>query len=182
MAVVVFRSTRALTAAARRARKADGQVASAASEGLSAVHLVQAFSLEGRMRGKVQGLIGESTSSNLDAVRLQARFSPVVDVASAYSSALVLWFGATRVLDGSLNVSVLLVFIGYIASLYKPLKALAKLSTALSKGVAAADRVMDVLDREPEVRDRPDARPAPALTGRIDFSRMCCTATAANRR
>jgi len=152
MAVVVFRSTRALTAAARRARKADGQVASAASEGLSAVHLVQAFSLEGRMRGKVQALIGESTSSNLDAVRLQARFSPVVDVASAYSSALVLWFGATRVLDGSLNVSVLLVFIGYIASLYKPLKALAKLSTALSKGVAAADRVMDVLDRDPEVQ------------------------------
>jgi ATP-binding cassette subfamily B protein len=69
-----------------------------------------------------------------------------------------------------LNVSVLLVFIGYIASLYKPLKALAKLSTALSKGIAAADRVLDVLDREPEVRDRPDARPAPALTGRIDFS------------
>jgi ATP-binding cassette subfamily B protein len=172
MAVVVFRSTRALTAAARRARKADGQVASAASEGLSAVHLVQAFSLEGRMRGKVQGLIGESTSSNLDAVRLQARFSPVVDVASAYSSALVLWFGATRVLDGSLNVSVLLVFIGYIASLYKPLKALAKLSTALSKGVAAADRVLDVLDREPEVHDRPDARPAPALTGRIDFQNV----------
>jgi len=172
MAVVVFRSTRALTAAARRARKADGQVASAASEGLSAVHLVQAFSLEGRMRGKVQALIGESTSSNLDAVRLQARFSPVVDVASAYSSALVLWFGATRVLDGSLNVSVLLVFIGYIASLYKPLKALAKLSTALSKGVAAADRVMDVLDRDPEVRDRPDARPAPALTGRIEFQNV----------
>src|SRR6478609_6219961 len=172
MAVVVFRSTRALTAAARRARKADGQVASAASERLSAVHLVQAFSLEGRMRGKVQGLIGESTSSNLDAVRLQARFSPVVDVTSAYSSALVLWFGATRVLDGSLNVSVLLVFIGYIASLYKPLKALAKLSTALSKGVAAADRVMDVLDRDPEVRDRPDARPAPALTGRIEFQNV----------
>lgn len=170
MTMVVFRSTRALTAAARRARKADGQVAAAASEGLSAVHLVQAFSLESRMRQHVEGLIGESTSSNLDAVRLQARFSPVVDLASAFSSALVLWFGATRVLNGQLNVTVLLVFIGYIASLYKPLKALAKLSTALSKGVAATDRVMDVLDREPEVRDRPGARPAPPLTGRIDFS------------
>ncbi len=172
MTLVVFRSTRALTAAARRARKADGQVAAAASEGLSAVHLVQAFSLENRMRSHVAGLIGQSTSSNLDAVRLQARFSPVVDLASAFSGALVLWFGATRVLNGQLDVTVLLVFIGYVASLYKPLKALAKLSTALSKGVAAADRVMDVLDREPEVRDRPNARPAPALTGRIDFSEV----------
>ena len=169
MAMVVFRSTRALTAAARRARKADGQVAAAASEGLSAVHLVQAFSLEGSMRRQVEGLIGESTSSNLDAVRLQARFSPVVDLASALSCALVLMVGAARVLQGQLSVSVLLVFLGYVATLYKPLKALAKLSTALSKGVAAADRVLDVLDREPDVRDRPDAAPAPALTGRIDF-------------
>ncbi len=172
MAVVVFRSTRALTAAARSARTADGQVAAAASEGLSAVHLVQAFSLEIPMRRHVTGLIGESTASNLDAVRLQARFSPVVDLASAVSSALVLWVGATRVLDGQLKLSVLLVFLGYIATLYKPLKALAKLSTALSKGLAAADRVLDVLESEPEVRDRPDAVTVGRLTGRIDFEHV----------
>ena len=169
MGIVVFRSTRALTAAARRARKADGQVAAAATEGLGAVHLVQAFSLENRMRRHVQALIGESMSSGLDAVRLQARFSPVVDLASALSTALVLWVGATRVLNGQLDVAVLLVFLGYVATLYKPLKALAKLSTALSKGIAASDRVLDVLDREPEVRDRPDAVAAGPLTGRIDF-------------
>ncbi len=172
MAIVIFQSTRALTAAARRARKADGQVAAAASEGLSAVHLVQAFSLEAPMRRHVQGLIGASTSSNLDAVRLQARFSPAVDLASAFSSAMVLVVGATKVLHGQLNLSVLLVFLGYVATLYKPLKALAKLSTALSKGLAAADRVLDVLNREPEVRDRPDAVAAGPLVGRIDFENV----------
>lgn len=169
MVIVVFTSTRALTAAARRARKADGQVAAAASEGLGAVHLVQAFSLESRMRGHVQKVIGESVASGLDAVRLQARFSPVVDLSSALSGALVVWVGAVRVLSGELDVAVLLVFLGYIATLYKPLKALAKLSTALSKGIAASDRVLDVLDREPEVRDQPDAVAARRLTGRIDF-------------
>ncbi len=172
MGIVVFRSTRALKAAARRARKADGQVAAATTEGLGAVHLVQAFSLEHRMRGRIQGLINESTGSGLEAVRLQARFMPVVDIASALSAAVVLWVGAIRVLHGSLDLSVLLVFMGYVSTLYRPLKALARLSTAMSKGAAASERVFDVLGQAPEVADRPDAVAAGRITGRIEFSEV----------
>jgi ATP-binding cassette subfamily B protein len=170
MGLVVFRSTRALKAAARRARKADGQVAAATTEGLGAVQVVQAFSLERRMRRRIQGLINESTDSGLEAVRLQARFMPAVDIASALSAAVVLWVGALRVLHGSLDVSVLLVFLGYVTTLYRPLKALARLSTALSKGVAASERVFDVLGQTPEVTDRPDAITAKQMTGLIEIS------------
>jgi ATP-binding cassette, subfamily B, bacterial len=62
MAVVVYRSTRSLTMAARRARKADGQVAAAATEGLGAVTLVQAFSLERPMRRRLRALTGAWTA------------------------------------------------------------------------------------------------------------------------
>jgi ABC-type multidrug transport system fused ATPase/permease subunit len=68
-----------------------------------------------------------------------------------------------------MSVAVLLVFLGYVSSLYKPLKALAKLSTTTSKGTAASERVLEILRMTPEVRDAPDAVPAGRMTGRVDF-------------
>ena len=169
MAIIIFRSTRALKSAARRSRTADGRVAAAAAEGLSVMPLVQSCSLEPRMRDRMESLALTSLLQGLDAVRLQARFSPVVDVASAVSVAVVLAAGSWRVLAGDMNVAVLLVFLGYVSSLYKPMKALAKLSTTVSKGVAASERVMEILRLTPEVRNAPDAVAAPRLAGRIDF-------------
>ena len=169
MAVVIFRSTRALKRAARSARTADGHVAAAAAEGLSVMPLVQACSLEPRMRDRMESLTLTSLLQGLEAVRLQARFSPVVDVASAASVAVVLAAGSWRVLSGHMSVAVLLVFLGYVSSLYKPVKALAKLSTTTSKGAAASERVLEILRLTPEVRSAPGAVPAPRLTGRIDF-------------
>jgi len=172
MAVVIFRSTRALKRAARRARTADGQVAAAAAEGLSVMPLVQACSLEPRMRNRMESLALTSLLQGLEATRLQARFSPVVDVASAASLAVVLAVGSWRVLDGHMSVAVLLVFLGYVSSLYKPLKALAKLSTVTSKGTAAAERVLDILAMTPDVRNAPHAVAAGSLAGRIDFENV----------
>jgi len=169
MVIVIFRSTRALKRAARRARTADGQVAAAAAEGLSVMPLVQACSLEPRMRDRMESLALTSLLQGLDAARLQARFSPVVDVASAASVAVVLAAGSWRVLSGDMDVAVLLVFLGYVSSLYKPVKALAKLSTTMSKGAAASERVLEILRLTPEVRNAPDAVPSPRLTGRVDF-------------
>lgn len=169
MAIVIFRSTRALKLAARHARKADGQVAAAATEGLSVMPLVQACSLEPRMRDRMESLALTSLLQGLEAVRLQARFSPVVDIATAASMAVVLAAGSWRVLSGNMSVSVLLVFLGYVSSLYKPVKALARLSTTTSKGAAASERVMEILRLTPEVRNAPDAVTAPRLAGRIDF-------------
>ncbi len=172
MALVIFRSTRALKRAARRARTADGQVAAAAAEGLSVMPLVQASSLEPRMRDRMESLALSSLLQGLEATRLQARFAPVVDVASAASLAVVLAVGSWRVLAGHMSVAVLLVFLGYVSSLYKPLKALARLSTVTSKGTAAAERVRAILDLTPDVRTAPDAVPAGRLSGRIDFDNV----------
>lgn len=172
MAVAIFRSTRTLKRAARRARTADGQVAAAAAEGLSVMPLVQANSLEPRMRDRMESLALTSLIQGLHAVRLQARFSPLVDVSSAASTAVVLAVGSWRVLAGNMSVAVLLVFLGYVSSLYKPVKALAKLSTTASKGAAASERVLEILRLTPDVRNAPNAVPAPRLAGAIDFENI----------
>ena len=94
----------------------------------------------------------------MESVRVQSRFGPLVEFGSVVSTAVVLWFGAQRVLDGRLTLGVLLVFLTYLGSLYKPVKSLAKLSTVVSKGAAAAERILDVLDAPIDIVDRPGAR------------------------
>jgi ABC-type multidrug transport system fused ATPase/permease subunit len=76
------------------------------------------------------------------------------------------------VLAGRLTLDFLLVFLGYVAALYKPIKALSKLSTVITRGIAAGDRVTEVLDRDPDVRDRPDARVVTRVYGQIDFEQV----------
>ncbi|HEX4980989.1 MAG TPA: ABC transporter ATP-binding protein, partial [Ilumatobacteraceae bacterium] len=169
LAFTVFRSTTELKRASRRARKADGAVAAAATESLGAVHLVQAFSLEHRQEEQFGELNASSMRAGLESVRLQARFSPIVDLAGALSTSIVLWFGAQRVISGRLSLGVLLVFLSYLGSLYKPIKAIAKLSTVTSKGAAAAERVFEVLATAPQIVERPGARHLPRSTGRVDF-------------
>jgi ATP-binding cassette subfamily B protein len=169
MMLATYRSTLALRVASRRARRADGAVAAAASESLSAIHLVQAFTLERHQEDRFSGLTAGSLQAGLEAVRLQARFGPLVDATSALSTVVVLGFGAQRVLDGKMTVGVLLVFVSYLSSLYKPVKALSKLSVTLSKGLASAERIEDVLIERPDVTDCPGALPAQRLRGRVQL-------------
>ena len=165
LVIATHRSRSRLREAARRTRKANGELASAATESLAAVHLVQAFTLEHDRMQRFAGLSRTSRQAGLEAVRYQARFGPMVDIAGMLSAALVLWLGANRVLDGSLSLGVLLVFLSYLGSLFKPIKALSKLSTVVSKGAAATERIIVTLDTVPEIVDRPRAVRLPIMGG-----------------
>ncbi len=169
LAWAVHRSTLALKSSSRAARKADGQVAAAATESLGAICLVQAFGLERFQRDRFEGLTRVSLAAGLDSVRLQARFSPLVDLAAAASTGLVLWVGAIRVLDGALSLGLLLVFVSYLGSLYKPLKALSRLSTTVAKGAAAAERVEALLAEVPAVAEAAYPVPVRRLHGHLHF-------------
>jgi ABC-type multidrug transport system fused ATPase/permease subunit len=169
LAYVVWTSTKRLKAASRRARKADGDVAAAASEHLTAMQLVQAFSLEDRQSERFGELTGNSLRAGLEATRYQARFSPAVDLTAVISTALVIGFGTIRVLDGKLTVGELLVFLSYVGSMYKPVKALAKLSNSFSKGVVSVERIRDVLGQAPQIEDRPNAAWISPVRGQIEL-------------
>jgi ATP-binding cassette, subfamily B, bacterial len=165
----VHQATRKLKASSRRARRADGQVAAAATENLSAMQLIQAYSLEDRQREGFAKLCQTSMRAGLETARLQARLSPIVDTSSAVSTAIVLWFGSVRVLRGEMSLGVLLVFLSYLGSLYKPIKALSKLSTVTSKGLAASERVMEILNTSPQIADSGRPPMLPRVAGRIEL-------------
>ena len=169
LAWAVHRSTVQLKDSSRRARKADGQVAAATTESLGLMNLVQAFSLERTQRDRFDSLTRWSLKAGLESARVQARFSPMVDVTAALSATVILWFGSSRVLSGELTLGMLLVFLSYLGSLYKPMKALSKLSTTFAKGTAAVERVQDVLMEQPDIVDRPGAVMAHPFRGEVEF-------------
>ena len=158
-----------LRTAAREVRHADGIVASAATEDLSSIHLVQVFTLEDARLTRFATLSGASLTSGLDAVQIQAKFTPLIDLASVTSTAVVLGVGAYQVLDGKLTLGVLLVFLSYLGSLYKPIKSLSKLSTVVTKGAAAAERIEEVLNAPLDIVDHPHARSVPHIRGQVEF-------------
>lgn len=167
LAWAVHRSTVELKASSRTARKADGQVAAAATESLGVMSLIQAFNLERVQRDRFVDLTRSSLAAGLESARLQARFSPLVDMAAAISAGLVLWVGAGRVMSGELTLGLLLVFVSYLGSLYKPLKALSRLSTTLAKGTAAAERVDALLSEVPDIAESAYPIPVRRLRGYV---------------
>ena len=172
LALAVHRSKNSLRMASRRARRADGAVASAASESLAAIGLVQAFTLERHQSGRFEKLSGDSRDAGVEAVRLQARFGPLVDGAGLLSTLIVLWVGASRVANGQMDLGLLLIFLTYVGSLYRPVKALSKLTSIFTRGMAAAERIGEVLATEPEIHDRPNATLAPPFQGHIRFDEV----------
>jgi ATP-binding cassette, subfamily B, bacterial len=162
------RARKELRTAARRVRKADGALASAATEDLSAIHLVQVFGLEHERLRHFAGLSETSLTAGVESVRVQSRFGPLVEVAGVASTAAVLWFGAERVLSGHLSLGVLLVFITYLGSLYKPVKQLTKLSQVVSKGAAALERIGEVMEAPIDIVDAPGAVAMP-IRGQVEF-------------
>lgn len=175
LVTTVHTATMKMKAATRRARKWGGETSAMATESLAGIHVLQAFTMEEEASRRFGRLSGSTLRAALDAVRAEARFGPAVDVCGAVSTAAVLWFGAQRVLSGQLSLGVLLVFLSYLGSLYKPIRALSRLSYLLSRGAASGERITAVLQEVPDVADRPDARPAGRLRGEIRFRGACCS-------
>jgi ATP-binding cassette subfamily B protein len=92
-----------------------------------------------------------------------------VDVLIAIATALVLWYGARLVLANQLTPGDLLVFITYLKTAFKPVRDFAKYTGRIAKASAAGDRVLDIFNEEPEVRDLPGAIEAPPLRGAVQF-------------
>jgi ATP-binding cassette subfamily B protein len=165
----VFRFTRRIKVAARTARANDGLVASIAQETLSSIRIVQGLAQENQQDERFHAHSESSLEAYLEAVRGQAKVAPLVDILAATGLAIVMGYGATRVLAGELTTGDLLVFFAYVTNLYSPMKALARFSMIFNRASTGAERIVEVLNVQREVADSASARPAPRFRGRIEF-------------
>jgi ATP-binding cassette subfamily B protein len=165
--LIIFTYTRRIKRASKIARRKESDIASVASETLSAIHVVQAYTTERRHEERFKEHNVERLVAGLDAVRLQAKLSPAIDVVTAVGTAGILWFGAHRVLSGQMSLGLLLVFLAYLSQLYRPMRSLSKLAWVISRGQASAERLDEVLSVDVRIVERPDAVPAARLAGSV---------------
>ena len=153
-------------------RRQEGQVAAAMHEALAAMDVVQLHGAAEREQERFGDLNRRSLKRGTKAVRLEARMNRGVELAVAGATVVVLWIGTLRALHGALTPGELVVFISYLRAAYRPLRRASKSAQRSAKALAAAERVVEVLDTEPELADAPDAVDAPPFAGAVAFERV----------
>lgn len=169
---VTYSYTRRSKKATREVRKKESEIVSRLQEVLSSIGLVKALAREDYEQRRLEEESAESVQIALRARSLKARLSPLVGVIVAAGTALVLWFGGRLALKGSLSTGSLIVFIWYLGKMYKPMQDFAKMTDSYSKAVVGYERICEVFETEPQVRDLPYAVTAPPFQGEIEFNRV----------
>lgn len=167
--VCTSRFARGIRETAKQQRRQEGDMAATAAESIGAIRVIHALSLEGTFARAFTGASRKNLATGVAATRLAASLERTVDVLIALATALVLWLGARLAASGAMTAGDLIVFLAYLKSAFRPLKDFAKYTGRLAKASAAGERVLDLLDRAPDVRDLPGAVPAPPLQGAVRF-------------
>src|SRR2546427_12152810 len=142
---------------AQKQRRQEGAMAATAAESINAIKTVQALSLEEAFAQSFSSESERSLKQDVKGKRLAATLERTVDVIIAIATALVLWQGTRLVLRGGISPGDLLGFLAYLKSAYRPVQDFAKYTGRLAKATAAGERVIDLLERVPDVCDSPDA-------------------------
>ncbi|MDT9595260.1 ABC transporter ATP-binding protein [Nocardioides zeae] len=151
----------------REQRRAEGQLASLATETLGSMRVVHSYSLADHLQGRFAASNEKSLKEGVRTKRLSARLERTTDVLVGLATAAVLYVGAQRVLAGMLTPGELVVFLTYLKATFKPMRDLAKYTGRIAAAAASGERVVELLETSPGVQDGPHSRPAPALRGEV---------------
>jgi ATP-binding cassette, subfamily B, bacterial len=146
-------------------------------ETLSGVRVVRAFGQEARHRTRFAELNDEHREANMRTVYLNAAYFPAVELLSALATAAILVYGGNQVLDGTggVTIGILASFVFYLQSFFDPIQSLSQLYTTYQAGMAALDKIFELLDEEPDIADRPGALELPRMRGEIRFEDVTFT-------
>ncbi|MEW6636188.1 MAG: ABC transporter ATP-binding protein [Actinomycetota bacterium] len=167
LAVKRYRS--ALIERMRVVRAKEGAIASVIQEAVTGIRAVKIFARERDELGRFRTESEQSLRASVDSSLIEAKFSVLLGVAGGLGTAVVLFLGALQVLSGALSVGQLTVFVAYLGLFLSPLWALSRQANQIGKSLVSGERIVDLLNAEPSVKDLPGARPAPRFQGRVTF-------------
>jgi ATP-binding cassette, subfamily B, bacterial len=157
---------------ARKQRKREGAMAATAAEAIGAMKVVQALSLEDML----EDMFNQENRKSLEDVartqQLSAGLQRTVELISALATALVMGRGVYLVMQGHASAGDLLVFINYLKTAYRPTRQLAKHMAMISKATASGERIIDLLDITPDIRNERGAIAAPPFRGEVRFEKV----------
>jgi ATP-binding cassette subfamily B protein len=166
-ASVVFRV--ASHGAYRATRERIAAVTAYLQETLSGVRVVRSFGQEPRHLDAMTELNEANREANMRTVYLNASYFPAIELLSAAATAAIILYGGNQAIDGAIQIGTIVAFIGYLQVFFSPIQELSQLYTTYQQGMAALDKVFELLDTEPDMVDAPGAIDPGRLRGEIEL-------------
>jgi ATP-binding cassette, subfamily B, bacterial len=167
IATIIFRSRS--TRAYRAVRERLGLVTATLAEDIAGMRMVQAFTREDQNVRNFRAVAERYRDSNMQTVVLNGWYFPFVDLLSSVALAIVLGYGGHLYFQGDVTIGTLFAFMLYVQNFFDPVQQLSQLYNTFLSATAALDKIMDVMDEEPEVVDTLAAVALPHVQGRVTF-------------
>ena len=167
VATVIFRKRSARAYAAVRERL--GLVTATLAEDIAGMRIVQAFTREQTNLRKFREVTERYREANMETVILNGLYFPFVDLLSTVALAVVLGYGGHLYFQSAITLGTLFAFMLYVQNFFDPVQQLSQLYGTFLSATAALDKIVDVLDQEPELVDRPGAVELPRVDGDVAF-------------
>jgi ATP-binding cassette subfamily B protein/subfamily B ATP-binding cassette protein MsbA len=156
----------------RKTRATIGDVSADLQEELGGIKVAQAFNRSDISVRRFAERNAANRDANVSANAVTSAFMPTMDVLSALDTAIVAGYGGYLAIQGAISVGVVVSFIQYVQNFFRPIQMVTQLWTTAQSALAAAERVFELLDIEPEIQDTPDAVELPKLKGQVRFENV----------
>ncbi len=153
----------------RRTRETIGAITSYLQETLSGVRVVRSFAQEDVHEATFAELNEDNRDANMTTVRLNAAYFPTVEMLSGVAVAAIVLYGGLQAINGHITVGTVVAFVAALSNLFEPIQQLSQLYATYQSGMAALEKIFQLLDVRPDLEDRPDALELGRISGELTF-------------
>ena len=153
----------------RRTRETIGSITGYLQETLSGIRVVRSFGQEPAHEARFAELNEDNREANMVTVRLNAAYFPAVEMLSGIALALIVLYGGYQAIDGHITVGTVVAFVATLSFLFEPIQQLSQLYTTYQSGMAALEKIFQLLDVRPTLQDAPGAPAIGPIRGEIRF-------------
>jgi ATP-binding cassette, subfamily B, bacterial len=178
---IARRFARMIKEISREERRRSGSLNSVAEQSLGNLALVQTSNRSDDELNRFEGEGKAKVAASIASTKVNSLFSPLVDLIELIGAMVVVGGGVWALSSGRLTLGELLVFLTFLTQLYGPVRSLSALANDLFSASAGAERIIELLDEEPKVADRPGATPLGDAVGHIEFGAVSYTYDGATR-
>jgi ATP-binding cassette subfamily B protein len=156
----------------RRTRETIGSITAYLQETLSGIRVVRTFAREGHHEAQFAALNEDNREANMRTVKLNASYFPAVEMLSGVAMAMIVLYGGYQAIEGHITTGTVVAFVLTLSFLFEPIQQLSQLYATYQSGMAALEKIFQLLDVQPDLSDRSDAVELERIRGEVDFENV----------
>jgi ABC-type multidrug transport system fused ATPase/permease subunit len=153
----------------RRTRETIGSITAYLQETLSGIRVVRTFARESHHEEQFAALNEDNREANMRTVKLNASYFPAVEMLSGVAMAVIVLYGGYQAIDGHITTGTVVAFVLTLSFLFEPIQQLSQLYATYQSGMAALEKIFQLLDVQPDLTDKPGAIEMERIRGEVDF-------------